>query len=281
LNTPIHTQFRTIDGLAIRFAESEDRDTHALLLNPWPESVFAYEQIWTRLAEDTHPIAIDLPGFGRSERRKALMFPRAMGEFLVRVAQAFGLENPHVIGPDIGTAAALFAAALRPGLLRSMVVGSRGSAFPIQLNGALRDWVVAPDLEPYRRMDGRQIVARTIGTLERYTLTDAARQDYLSSYEGDRFAESMQYVRTYPEVLPVLSDLLPKIQTPVEIIAGRRNPVVPPINAEFLHERLPKSRLDMIDSGHFTWEDSAGEYAALVTAWWGGGFSTAGSAAAR
>jgi pimeloyl-ACP methyl ester carboxylesterase len=92
----------------------------------------------------------------------------------------------------------------------------------------------------------------------------------------------MRYVRTYPTDLPVLRDLLPEIQTPVQIIAGRRDPAVPPVNAEFLHERLPKSKLDIIDAGHFTWEDGGGdEYAALVTSWWGGGYATAGSAAAR
>jgi len=46
-------------------------------------------------------------------------------------------------------------------------------------------------------------------------------------------------------------------------------------------ERLPKSKLDIIDAGHFTWEDGADEYAALVTSWWDGGYATAGSAAAR
>src|SRR4029453_16013819 len=89
--------FRTIDGLSIRFVESEPRSTDALLLSPWPESVFAYEPIWSRLAETTHVVAVDLPGFGRSERRDALMTPRAMGEFIVRVADEFGLTKPHVV----------------------------------------------------------------------------------------------------------------------------------------------------------------------------------------
>ena len=56
---------------------------------------------------------------------------------------------------------------------------------------------------------------------------------------------------------------------------------MPPVNAEFLHERLPTSKLDIIDAGHFTWEDAADEYAALVTAWWTGPYATIGSAAAR
>jgi pimeloyl-ACP methyl ester carboxylesterase len=88
-------------------------------------------------------------------------------------------------------------------------------------------------------------------------------------------------VRTYPTELPDLADLLPAIQTPVQIIAGARDPAVPPVNAEYLHERLPNSKLDIIDAGHFTWEDAADDYAALVTSWWSGGHATSGSAAAR
>jgi hypothetical protein len=43
--TGMRPQFRTIDGLSIRFAESED--DHALLLSPWPESLFALSAIMT------------------------------------------------------------------------------------------------------------------------------------------------------------------------------------------------------------------------------------------
>jgi pimeloyl-ACP methyl ester carboxylesterase len=264
-------QFRTIDGLSIRFAESEDRDDHALLLSPWPESLLAFEPTWARLAEHTHLVAIDLPGFGHSQRRDALLSPRAMGEFVMRVADTFGLENPHVVGPDIGTGASLFAAALYPGPLRSLVVGSCGAAFPLQLGGMLKDWVEAPDLDGYRSADPRQIVAGALTDIERYEIPDVVREDYLSSYEGDRFVESMRYVRTYATELPDLADLLPKIQTPVQIIGGRRDRAVPPVNGEFLDERLPNSRLAILDAGHFTWEDAADEYAALVTSWCGDG----------
>jgi pimeloyl-ACP methyl ester carboxylesterase len=281
LSESIHTQFRTIDGLSIRFAESDDRNDHAILLSPWPESLFAFEPTWSRLAEHTHLVAIDLPGFGHSERRESLLSPKAMGDFVIRVADTFGLDNPHVVGPDVGTGAALFAADSHPGRLRSLVVGSGGSSFPLQLTGMLKDWVEAPDLETYRNVNPRQLVAGALAGVERYALPDSVREDYLSSYDGDRLVESMRYVRAYPTELQVLGDLLPEIQTPVEIIAGKRDPVVPPVNAEFLHERLPKSKLDVLEVGHFTWEDGADKYAALVTSWWSGGYATAGSGAAH
>jgi pimeloyl-ACP methyl ester carboxylesterase len=271
-NQAIQPRFRTIDGLSIRYAESDDRADHALLLGPWPESLYCYAQTWSRLAERTHLVAIDLPGFGHSERRDELMTPHEMGRFIIRVADEFGLENPHVVGPDVGTNAALFAAALHPGRLRSLVVGSGGAAVPIQLGGALKDWVEDPDFERYRQADPRKIVAAALSTIERYQIPADIYEDYLSGYEGDRFFESMRYARSYPAQLPVLRDLLPGIATPVQNIAGGHDRAVPPANSEFLHQRLPHSKLDILDSGHFTWEDSPDEYAGLITSWWSGGY---------
>jgi pimeloyl-ACP methyl ester carboxylesterase len=263
-------QFRVIDGLTIRFAQSEDRSDHALLLSPWPESLLAFEPVWARLAEHTHLVAIDLPGFGHSQRRDTLLSPQAMAEFVIRAADAFGLEHPHVISPGVGTAAALFAAARYPGRLRSLVVGSGAAAVPLQLGGMLKDWVEAPYFEEFSGVDPRQLVAAALAGIQQYALPDCVREDYLSSYQGNRFAESIRYIRTYPADLPFLRVLLPQIQTPVLIIAGARDAWVPPVNAEFLHQRLPSSTLDIIDAGHFTWEDAAGKYAALIARWWAG-----------
>lgn len=267
----IQPRFRTIDGLSVRYAESEPRDVDALLLCPWPESVFAFDQMWTRLAERTHLVAIDLPGFGHSQRRDALLSPSAMGEFVVRVADDFGLENPHLVGPDVGTGASLFAAARHPGRLRSLVVGSGGAAVPIQLGSALDKWVNDADLEPYRKADPRKIVGATLDTIQGYDMPAAVREDYLSGYEGDRFVESMRYVRSYHTDLPTLRDLLAGVHTPVQIISGAKDGAVPPVNGEFLHERLQHSKLDLLDVGHFTWEEAPADYAALVTSWWAGG----------
>jgi pimeloyl-ACP methyl ester carboxylesterase len=113
----------------VRFAASQDyaargcRSDHALLISPWPESLLAFEPVWWRLAERTDLTAVDLPGFGHSQHSDSLLSPRAMGEFIIAAADAFGLEHAHVVAPGIGTAATLFAAARHPGRLRSLVVG--------------------------------------------------------------------------------------------------------------------------------------------------------------
>jgi pimeloyl-ACP methyl ester carboxylesterase len=268
LNASFEMQFRFISGLTVRFAASEDHSDHALLLSPWPESLLAFEQVWWRLARRTRLVAVDPPGFGHSQRSDSQLSPRAMGEFIIAAADAFGLDHPHVVAPGTGTAAALFAAARHPGRLRSLVAGSGAAAVPLQLGGMVKDIIEAPDLDGFRRGDPRQFVKAALSGISRYSLPEAVRDDYLASYQGDRFAESVRYLRCYPAELPVLAGLLPRIDTPVQIIAGAHDTTVPPVNAAFLHERLPHSKLDVIDVGHFTWEDSAAQYAALVTSWW-------------
>lgn len=270
---PTKIGFRTLDGVRIRCAECGGGPaTQAILMtSPWPESMYAFAPIWSSLAQSFRVVAIDLPGFGGSERRDDLLTPRAMGAFLVRLIDEVDLGELHVVAPDIGTAAALYAAALRPGLLASVVVGSGGAAVPLQLEGPLAEWTLAPDLDRFRAMDPEVVVGAALDTIEGYALPPDIRQDYLASYEGDRFVESMRYVRSYPDQLPDLARRLPDIGTPVQIIAGRRDRVVPMANAEFLRERLPNSRLAVVDAGHFVWEEAAAEYGSLVSDWVSGG----------
>jgi pimeloyl-ACP methyl ester carboxylesterase len=266
--THMSTRLRTADGLAIRYAEADDGgDETVLLLNPWPESLFAWETIWSRLAQTARLVAIDLPGFGQSERRADLLSPRAMGAFLLRLVDEWELGRPHLVGPDVGTGAVLFAASEDLDRFPSAVVGSGGASFPLEVTGALKDIIEAPDLSGFGALDGRDIVAGTLERIERHTLPDAVREDYLTSYAGDRFVESAAYVRSYPSDLPVLSERLGDIRTPVQIIAGRHDGLVPPSNAEYLHARLPNSKLDILETGHFAWEDGADDYLDLTRSW--------------
>jgi hypothetical protein len=100
--TPIHPQFRIIDGLSIRFTESEGRNDDALLLSPWPESLFAFEPIWAPLADHAHLVAIDLPGFCHSERRDDLLSPARDGRVRVapRAGRAALLRQRPAVGGD-------------------------------------------------------------------------------------------------------------------------------------------------------------------------------------
>jgi pimeloyl-ACP methyl ester carboxylesterase len=257
-------RFRTVDGVQIRYADSGgSQEPTVVLTSPWPESLYAFAPMWTSLAERARVFAVDLPGFGASERRDDLLSPRAMGNFLAQLIAEAELGTPHIVAPDVGTSAALFAVATHPDRFAGVVVGTGGAAVPLQLGEPLASWVLDPDLDKYRRMDPRLIVGAALDTIAGGVPNDI-RADYLACYDGDRFVESMRYVRRYPEELPALAELLPGVTVPVTIINGRHDRVVPLANAEFLHERLPTSRLAVIDAGHFVWEEAPTEYASII-----------------
>jgi pimeloyl-ACP methyl ester carboxylesterase len=275
---PMRLGFCTHGGVSIRYAESAGPAPESILLtSPWPESVYAFAPIWPALTERFRVVAVDLPGFGGSQRRGDLLTPRAMARYIVRLIEEWDLPEPHVVGPDVGTSAVLFAAADRPDLISSVVVGSGGAAASLRLSGPLAERVDAPDLDRDRAVDARAVVGAALDTIRGYALPPEVREDYLRCYEGDRLVESMRYARRDAEDLPLLAERLPAIDTPVQIIAGRRDPLVPMANAELLDQRLPHSRLVTVDAGHFVWEEASAEYASLVSDWVAGGHRDASS----
>jgi hypothetical protein len=78
------------------------------------------------------------PGLGQPERRESVLAERAMSEFVIRLADEFGLVHPHARDPDIGTGSLPFAAGGNPNRLRSVVAGSGGASFPVERDHANR-----------------------------------------------------------------------------------------------------------------------------------------------
>jgi pimeloyl-ACP methyl ester carboxylesterase len=118
--------------------------------------------------------------------------------------------------------------------------------------------LIAVDLPGYEHSGGRadQFEPRTMGDFM-VRLADGFELECLHTSEDPRglpdrpprrpLINSLGLVRAYPQELPVLADLLPHINTPVQIIHGDHDAAFLPINANFLHERLPHSKLDFRD----------------------------------
>jgi pimeloyl-ACP methyl ester carboxylesterase len=83
----------------------------------------------------------------------------------------------------------------------------------------------------------------------------------------------MAFVRDYPQSLPRLAKRLNDITVPCQITVGRRDPFVPVSNAEGLHRGLPKSILNVLECGHFAWEDASAEYGKLACDFIQGGYA--------
>ena len=275
--SPITTYFRVCNGVRVRFADTKaDSDTTLLLLAPWPESLWAFRRIWNQVTEVGRVVAIDMPGFGHSDGRPELMAPDTSGAFLARLIEEWGLGSPHIVGPDVGTAAALFLAARDPERVTSLIIGGGAVRFPIDAGGALKDVIEAPSLDVVRGLDARANIGQAVEGGAASGSEPEVHEDYVSAYDLGRFAESARFVRHYPEQNPVLADLLPTITTPTQILAGRNDDLVPWSNNQYLADLLPNSEIHPLDAGHFAWEQAADEYGRLIVDWVRGGDRSVG-----
>src|SRR2546430_8745968 len=85
------------------------------------------------------------------------------GEFLARLIDEWGLGAPHVVGPDVGTAAALFLAARSPERVTSLTIGGGAVRFPIDAGWGLKNIIDASSLDVVRGLDGRTNIGRSGG----------------------------------------------------------------------------------------------------------------------
>lgn len=267
--------FIKVDGLDIRYAASPKAGAPAVLMTgPWPESIYAYLPMWDVLAKDFSLIAFDLPGFGKSEGRADLMSPHAMGNFVIEIANALGIDRFHAIGPDVGCPSLLFTAARYPARVLSLVVGSGASVFPMQIDGILKAIVEAPNLDDFKKLDPAQVVLGSAGAVKNYVVPQNVKDDFVASYAGERLWDSMALVRQYPIDLPVLGPLLASMKTPVQIIVGADDPYGLAKDAATLHTQLRNSALSVLPGGHSIWMEQWAEYARIASGWIGGGYLT-------
>jgi pimeloyl-ACP methyl ester carboxylesterase len=261
---PFDVAWRTIDGLNLRYAKGGKSGEKVVLFSPWPESIFAFAAVWDGLTKQFEVLAIDLPGFGRSEARDDLFAPRKMGEFIAKAFDAFGLKSVHAVGLDVGSPSVLFAALARPELFRSLVVGAGATTYPLVVDGALKSMIEAEVLPP---LNAVEVIGGFLGSIRGYAVPPFVRDDYLASYAGDRLTRSAALVRAYPKDLASLAPRLASIVVPVSIVVGRNDPYGLARDATLLRERLPHARLDVLEAGHCVWEERAPEFESIVTQW--------------
>ncbi|QGZ93704.1 alpha/beta fold hydrolase [Terricaulis silvestris] len=259
-----------IDGLVIRHARSGAANGVPILLTaPWPESIYAFRHVIPRLRQ-THPlIAVDLPGFGLSQSRPDVMAPKAMGDFVIKLLSHFKVNRAHAITPDVGALAILFAAAEKGDLFESIALGS-GALRAEMAAGVLYDLIHSPT-GAFATVDGAEAVGDYLKHASELTPAPII-EDFRKASAGRRFEDAVQYVRNYIPDLPKLEPLLSSIDTPILIIAGKDDPIVPAANGQFLAERLPRNHYVLLDAQHRAWEEAADGYTGEIAVWMNGAY---------
>ncbi len=269
-----------IDGVSVRIDTGGRSDgIPVVITSPWPESIYAFRGILASIGSLAPYVAIDLPGFGMSQGRSDLMSPTGMARFVARAAWKLGITRMHGVGPDVGALAMLFAAADRPDLFESLVVGSGATTVELAAGG-LVDLIASPP-GAFADQQGGDIAVGFVTASSANMPPPSVIEDYWHSSSAGRFEQATNYVRSYSHELPLLDKILTRIETPVLVLAGAQDPIVPPANGEYLVKGIRRCRQVLLDGGHLIWEDSSDGYGAEIASWIGGAYKKLGSINSR
>jgi pimeloyl-ACP methyl ester carboxylesterase len=271
----METSYRTIAGLRVRLAEGGKQDGPlVLLLSPLPQSILCYDPIWIKLGEQCRLVALDLPGFGRSEGGLEFMSFDAQSRFLDEFVRTLNLKQMHIVGPDVGMAVGLHYAIHRDHEAESLIIGDGPGILPTA-NGSIINKAVNSGFwrMMFRITGARAFVDGAVRlALVNYSPSAEEVADYVASYDG-RIGPITHWFATYPENLATVDPYLVELELPVKVFWGDLDQFLLTDNAYRLNQRLKRSELQVFENcGHFSYQDKADEFAEMILTWVSGGY---------
>ncbi|MDP4022399.1 alpha/beta hydrolase [Methylobacterium sp. NEAU 140] len=255
-------RFVTVDGLRVHvIVRGRGRPVVLIHGNGTMAEDYAICGLIDRLAERYRVIALDRPGFGRTDRPRLRAWTAAAQAALVgRVLDALNVERPLVLGHSWGTLVALALAAEGRRDLRGLVLLA-GYYFPqLRADVTLAKPFAVPILGDAAR-------AAVPGPVNRALAEQSFRQVFRPQPVPARFtarfpveiAAAPTQLRAVAEDAAALNataawlqTVYPRLTLPVEILTGDADGIVDPAAQSMrLHAALPGSRLTVLPGlGH-------------------------------
>ncbi|MGB9789544.1 MAG: alpha/beta fold hydrolase [Thermotoga caldifontis] len=115
--------FETIDGVKIAYQKVGEGPETLILIHGFMGNSTNFEPIFDLLKDDFTLIAVDLPGFGLSEKKiEKNLSRRYMAWIVARLAERLGLEHYHVLGHSMGTEVATWLALNEAEKVKSLIL---------------------------------------------------------------------------------------------------------------------------------------------------------------
>ncbi|MGB1015467.1 MAG: alpha/beta fold hydrolase [Nannocystaceae bacterium] len=268
--TSTHTSnFIRVGELNLHYLEA-GKGPPVLLLHGWPTSSFLWRHTLDAIAQHNRVIALDLPGFGRSDKPLSASYSfRFYERVLEGFLDALGCENVglavHDLGGPVGlywalrhqervrrlallntlvyprvswAVAAFVASSYLPGL-RSLLVSPRGLRWAMQIGVHDRSQLSQETFEgvcaPFASRDARKVLLKTAHSL-------------------------------HPGGMREIAERLPSYAGPVRIIYGAKDRILPDVadTMKKVARDLPQATTTRLaDCGHFLQEERGqeiGEY---------------------
>ncbi len=254
-------------GIRIRFHEMGSGKP-LVLIHGFLANRHTWDDVLGRLAADFRVVAIDLPGFGESEKPNPSKFKYdfdAFAESVLDVTAALGLSRVSVGGHGLGGSIALALAARHPSVVENLVLVDP-LVYPSR-HGLLLEASALPLVGrlAFKQLYGRSAFHNFFEFYGQESTAPRERIDQMFSQFGSPAARESAHA-TLMTMLDTRSlvAMLPRIQARTLVMWGREDEKSPVAHARNLSRQLTSARLEILSCGHFPHEEKPDEFCATL-----------------
>ena len=239
----------SIDGVAVHYLEAGEGPA-LVLIHGLGASTFTFQRILPELARRFRVVALDLKGFGFSDRPDGDYTLTAQADLVRQLMDRLGIEKASVLGHSMGGAVAMRLALAYPERVERLILASSAS-----------------DLELGRRIWGAALLGRLLPLVAPFTLhnrrfrelslktgfydTDHCTEQIIEGYMMPgrvrgylrALGNTMAHWRRDPPLRPA------DITHRTLVLWGEADRWLPPSRGERLHRLISGSRLEVIRGG--------------------------------
>jgi pimeloyl-ACP methyl ester carboxylesterase len=264
----LEPRHETVDGRRLRYVRTGSGDP-VVLVHGFGSSLYTWKDVLPALAARHEVVALDLPGFGESDRPGDLAFddlPRAV----VGLMDRLGLERVALVGNSLGGAAAAVVAAERTERVSALVLVD-AAGFDLAPSGRprlvrLATSALGPALSA---LPGKRLL---VETALRQVFHDPRR---VSAERVAEYAAAARHPGTFAAVRSLGRSLGPRgagfeailgrVEAPTLVLWGEHDRWIPAAHADRFVQRIGGSRKVVIPAcGHVPQEERPAETARLV-----------------
>jgi pimeloyl-ACP methyl ester carboxylesterase len=276
VNATIQSHEVTAGGLRLHYLEA-GQGPAVLLLHGWPTCAQLWRHVLPRVGRTRRAIALDLPGFGRSQ--KPLDRPYSFGLFertLDAFLDALEIDDVGLVVHDLGGPVGLYWAVNHAERVRELAILNT-LCFP-ELSWAVKAFVLAthvPGIRGYISSPSGVARAMRFGVVDTSKITPQVAKMYGEPFEDRAARKALLKAgqglspRRFAQVGEGLSRFS---KIPVRLLYGERDRILPDVaeTMDRIQAILPHAQRSSIpDCGHFLQEDRPDDVAEALAEFFG------------
>lgn len=270
MSRQVEDAYADVDGLRLHYTTAGEGEP-VLLLHGWPTSSFLWRNVMPEIAAGNRVIALDLPGFGRSDKPldasySFFFYERVLDGFLA----ALDIETTSLAVHDLGGPLGVFWACRNPQKLRRLAL----------LNTLIYpnpSWAVIlfvlstklPLVRSFMASPRGLAMAMRIGISDRSRVTEEVVQGVQAPFTGPDSRRALLRAGhgLSPKGFAEMAERLPSLTVPVRIIYGEKDRILPDVAKTMarVQRDLPQAEVTALaDCGHFLQEEAPQEIGRLL-----------------